>query len=103
MANGVSEACLLRQLLQELHTLLMKSTLIYYDNDSAVYHSTNPIQQQHMKHVEIDLHFVWERIAISDVHILHMLMTSHFVVIFTKGLSASVFLEFWSSLNLGSV
>jgi hypothetical protein len=42
--NGVAEACWLWQLLQELHTLLMKSTLIYYDNVSVIYLSTNPIQ-----------------------------------------------------------
>jgi hypothetical protein len=42
MANGVAEACWLWQLLQELHALLTKSTLIYCDNVSAVYLSTNP-------------------------------------------------------------
>jgi hypothetical protein len=36
----------------------MKSTLIYCDNVSAVYLSTNPTQHQRMKHVEIDLHFM---------------------------------------------
>jgi hypothetical protein len=43
VANGVAEACWLRQLLQELHALLMKSTLIYCDNISAIYLSTNSI------------------------------------------------------------
>jgi hypothetical protein len=43
VTNGVAEACWLRQLLQELHAPLTKSTLIYYDNVSAVYLSTNPI------------------------------------------------------------
>jgi hypothetical protein len=33
------------------------------------------------KHGEIDLYFI----AIGDVHILNVLMTSHFVNIFTKG------------------
>jgi hypothetical protein len=55
-----------------------------------------------MKHVEIDLHFMRERVAIGDVRLLHMLMTSLFVDIFTKGLSTSVFLEFRSSLNIHS-
>jgi hypothetical protein len=44
MANGMVEACWLRQLLQELHVPLSKSTLVYYDNVSAVYLSTNPVQ-----------------------------------------------------------
>jgi hypothetical protein len=44
VANGVAEACWLRQLLQELHAPLTKSTLVYCDNISAIYLSTNPIQ-----------------------------------------------------------
>jgi hypothetical protein len=71
-----------------------RSTLVYCDNVSAVNLSTNSIQHQRTKHVEIDLHFVWERVAIGDVHILHVPMTSQFVDIFTKGLLTSVFLEF---------
>jgi hypothetical protein len=59
VANGVAEACWLRQLLQELHTPLLKITLVYYDNISIIYLSTNSIQHQRTKHVEIDLYFVW--------------------------------------------
>jgi hypothetical protein len=66
----------LQQLLQELQAPLAKSTLIYYDNVNAVYLSTNPIQHQRTKHVEINLHFVRERVAIGDVCILHIPMTS---------------------------
>jgi hypothetical protein len=102
VANGVAEACWLRQLLQELHAPLTKSTLVYCDNVSAVYLSTNPIQHQRTKHVEIDLHFVWERVAIGDVRVLHVPMTSQFTDIFTKGLPTSVFSEFRSSLNIHS-
>jgi hypothetical protein len=102
VANGVAEACWLRQLLQELHALLTKSTLIYCDNVSAVYLSTNPIQHQRTKHVEIDLHFVRECVAIGDVRVLHVLPISQFADIFTKGLPTSVFSEFRSSLNIHS-
>ena len=100
VANGVAEACWLRQLLQELHNPLVRSTLVYCDNISAVYLSTNPIQHQRTKHVEIDLHFVRERVAIGDVRVLHVPTTSQFANIFTKGLPSSVFSEFRSSLNI---
>jgi hypothetical protein len=39
----VAEASWLRQLLAELHNPLFRSTLVYYDNVSAVYLSTNPV------------------------------------------------------------
>jgi hypothetical protein len=60
VANGVAEATWLRQLLQELHKPLISACLVYCDNVSAIYLSTNPVQRQRTKHVEIDLHFVRE-------------------------------------------
>ena len=96
----MEEVSWLRQLLAELHSPLAKSTLVYCDNVSAVDLSTNPVQHQRMKHVEIDLHFVRDRVAIGDVRVLHVPTTSQFVDIFTKGLPSSTFLEFRSSLNV---
>jgi hypothetical protein len=100
VANGVAEACWLCQLLRELHSPFSQSTLVYYDNINAVYLSTNPVQHQCTKHVEIDLLFVREHIAIGDVRVLHVPTTSQLVDIFTKGLPSSVFSEFWFSLNI---
>jgi hypothetical protein len=100
VVNSVAKACWLQQLLQKLHAPLSKSTLIYCDNVSIVYLCTNPVQYQRIKHVEIDLHFIRERVVIGDVRFLHVSMTFQFVDIFTKGLPTSVFSEFWSSLNI---
>jgi hypothetical protein len=58
IANGVVEATWLCQLLHELQTPPSRCTLVYCDNISAVYLSTNPVQHQRIKHVKIDLHFV---------------------------------------------
>jgi hypothetical protein len=102
VANGVAEATWLRQLLHELQTPPARCTLAYCDNVSAVYLSTNPVQHQHTKHMEIDLHFVLEKVAIGQVRVLHVPMTSQFIDIFTKGLPSSVFNEFRSSLNIYS-
>ena len=96
VANGVAEASWLRQLLAELHSSLAKSTLVY------LYLSTNPVQHQRTKHVEIDLHFVRDRVTIGDVRVLHVPTTSQFSDIFTKGLPYSTFSEFHSSLNVAS-
>jgi len=64
--NAVAEATWLRQLLSELHTPLRKTTLVYCDNISTVYMSSNSVQHQRTKHVEIDLHFVRERVTLGD-------------------------------------
>jgi hypothetical protein len=102
IANGVAEATWLRQLLHELQTPPSRCTLVYCDNISVVYLSTNPVQHQCTKHVEIDLHFVQEKVGISQVRVLYVPTTSQFTDIFTKGLPSSVFNEFRSSLNICS-
>jgi hypothetical protein len=65
IANGVAESTWLRQLLHELQTPPSRCTLVYCDNISAVYLFTNPVQHQCIKHVEIDIHFVQEKVAIG--------------------------------------
>jgi hypothetical protein len=85
VANSVAEASWLRQLLHELHRPLQRATLIYCDNISTVYLSTNLVQHQRTKHVEIDLHFVRERVAAGEVWVLSVPTTLQFADIFTKG------------------
>lgn len=82
---------------------LRRATLVYCDNISVVYISSNLVQHQRSKHVEIDLHSFWERAALSDLHVLHIPTTSKFVDVFTKGLYSSMFTEFPSSLNVQSI
>jgi hypothetical protein len=91
VANGVMETSWLRQLFMELHSPLTRCTLVYCDNVSVVYLASNPVQHQHTKHVEIDLHFV---------HVLHVSTNSQFINIFTKGLPSLLFSVFHSSLNI---
>jgi len=100
VANGVAETTWLRQLLLELHAPPRRASLVYCDNISAVYMSSNPVQHQRTKHIEIDLHFVRERVAVGDVRVMHVPTSSQYADIFTKGLPSSVFSEFRSSLNV---
>jgi hypothetical protein len=94
VANDMAEASWPRRLLQELHNPLQRATLVYCDNISAVYVSTNPVQHQRTKNVEIDMHFVLEHVAASDVRVLSVPTTLQFANIFTKGLSSIVFADF---------
>jgi len=100
VANAVAETTWLRQLLLELHTPLRCATVVYCDNISAVYMSSNPVQHQRTKHIEIDLHFVRERVALGHVKVLHVPTTLQYADVFTKGLPSSIFVEFRSSLNV---
>jgi hypothetical protein len=100
VANCIAESCWIRQLLQELHHTPTKATVVYCDNVSAMYLSSNPVQHQRTKHVEIDLHFVRDRVALGEARVLHVPTSSQFADIFTKGLPTTVFQDFRSSLNV---
>ncbi|GJQ88989.1 ribonuclease H-like domain-containing protein [Tanacetum coccineum] len=100
VANVVAKTAWIRNLLLELHALLTTATLVYYDNVSVVYLSTIPVQHQHTKHIEIDIHFVRDYVAFGQVRVLHVPSRFQYVDIFTKGLPSALFLEFRSSLNV---
>ncbi|GKB35135.1 ribonuclease H-like domain-containing protein [Tanacetum coccineum] len=72
VANVVAEIAWLRNLLRELYTPLLTATLVYYDKVSVVYLSANPVQHQRTKHIEIDIHFVRDMVAIGHVRVLHV-------------------------------
>ncbi|GKE01827.1 ribonuclease H-like domain-containing protein, partial [Tanacetum coccineum] len=72
VANVVVETAWLRNLLLELHAPLSTTTIVYCDNVSAVYLSTNPVQHQRMKHIEIDIRFVCDFVASGKVRVLHV-------------------------------
>nr|GFB22527.1 ribonuclease H-like domain-containing protein [Tanacetum cinerariifolium] len=72
VANAVAETCWIWNLLRELHTPLSSPTIVYCDNVSAVYLSSNLVQHQHTKHIEIEIHFVRDLVATGQVHVLHV-------------------------------
>nr|GEV13183.1 ribonuclease H-like domain-containing protein [Tanacetum cinerariifolium] len=94
VANMVAEMAWIHNLLCELHTPLFTGTLVYCDNVSAVYLSTNPVQHQRTKHIEIDIHFVRDYVASEQICVLHVPSRFQYADIFTKGLPTAVFLKF---------
>ena len=89
--------------MQELHRPIETATIVYYDNVSAVYLSANPVHHRRTKHIELDIHFVREKVALGVVRVLHVPSTSQFADIFTKGLPNILFKEFRSSLHVDSL
>nr|GEU50477.1 ribonuclease H-like domain-containing protein [Tanacetum cinerariifolium] len=90
----------LHNLLRELHTPLLTATLVYCDNVSVVYLSANPMQHQRTKHIEIDIYFVHDMVAIGHVRVLHVPSRYQYADIFTNGLPSALFEEFRTSLSV---
>nr|GEW60968.1 ribonuclease H-like domain-containing protein [Tanacetum cinerariifolium] len=91
VANSVAETSWIRNLLL---------TLVYYDNVSAVYMPANPVQHQRAKHIEIDIHFVHDKVAAGHVRVLHAPSRFQYTDFFTKGLPYLLFADFRSSLSV---
>ncbi|KAK9069547.1 hypothetical protein SSX86_011451 [Deinandra increscens subsp. villosa] len=100
VANAVAKTSWIRNLLLELHVRVRRATLVYCDNVSAVYLSENPVQHQRTKHVELDIHFVREKVRLGQVKVLHAPAEYQYADIFTKGLPKHLFTRFRSSLCL---
>ena len=78
-------------MLQELHIPLSKATIVYCDNVCAVYMTANPVHHRRTKHIEIDIHFVREKVALGEVWVLHVPSSHQFADIMTKSLLILVF------------
>jgi len=72
VANAVTECTWLRQLLGELDCPLTKAMIVFRDNVSACYMSSNPVHHKRMKHIELDVHFVREKVAVGQCKVLHV-------------------------------
>jgi len=100
VANVVSESCWIWNLLLELRCPIQKATLVYCENVSAIYLSSNPVQHQCTKHVEMDIQIVREKVARGQVQVLHVPSTYQIADTFTKGLLRILFDEFRDSHNI---
>ncbi|GJT33551.1 ribonuclease H-like domain-containing protein [Tanacetum coccineum] len=78
----------------------LRATLVYCDNVSVVYMSSNPVQHQRTKYIEIDIHFVRDQVAAGHVRVLHVPSRYQFADIFTKGLPYALFDDFRSSSEI---
>jgi len=67
---------------------------------SSVYLSEKPVQHQRTKHIEMDIHFVREKVACGQVRVLHVPSRYEIADIFTKGLPLQLFDDFRDSLNI---
>ncbi|XP_073357810.1 uncharacterized protein [Aegilops tauschii subsp. strangulata] len=98
VANAVAECCWLRQLLGELRIPLPKATVVFCDNISSVYMAANPVHHRRTKHIELDIHFVREKVALGEFRVLHVPIKQQFADVLTKGLPTPAFQDFRSSL-----
>ena len=62
MAQGICEIIWIRGILNELRVKFIAPMKLFCDNKSAISIANNPVQHDRTKHVEIDRHFIKEKL-----------------------------------------
>ena len=91
LATTAAELCWLRQILKDLGIFLAFPPKLWCDNISALAIASNPVFHARTKHVEVDYHFVREKVLRRDLEVKYISTDDQLADIFTKSLSTSRF------------
>ncbi|RDX96407.1 Copia protein, partial [Mucuna pruriens] len=94
MAHGTCEGLWMKIILDDLKVKYEGPIKLLCDNNSAISIIYSPVQHNRTKHIEIDRHFIKEKLNSGLVAITHVPTGLLIADIFTKGLFATRFQEF---------
>ncbi|XP_068641892.1 secreted RxLR effector protein 161-like [Aristolochia californica] len=86
LSSTASEIIWLQQLLQDFQVKVASPALLYCDNQAAIHIASNPTFHERTKHIEIDCHFVRERVTSGVLKLLPIRSQYQLADMFTKPL-----------------
>ncbi|KAG5884920.1 hypothetical protein JTB14_034118 [Gonioctena quinquepunctata] len=101
LSNAVSEACWLRYLLHDFEIYSdYVCVMIFEDNQSAIKVGKNPEYHKRLKHVDIKIHFVRDKIKEGIVDVKYVNTSEQLADMFTKPLGLVTLNKFCSNSGL---
>ncbi|CAL8993745.1 unnamed protein product [Prunus brigantina] len=91
MAGTCCEITWLRSLLQDLHLPSSEASCMYCDNQAALHIEANPVFHERTRHIEMDCHFIRDKILDGTVSTSHVHSSKQLVDTFTKPLGKEKF------------
>lgn len=79
--------CLMEELALQAHTPMY----VFYDNNAAIYISNNPVFHEKTKHIEIDCHFIREKVMAGLINPIHVYSKDPIAEVLTKVVSRELF------------
>uniref|UniRef100_A0A2N9FN63 Reverse transcriptase Ty1/copia-type domain-containing protein n=1 Tax=Fagus sylvatica TaxID=28930 RepID=A0A2N9FN63_FAGSY len=90
----------LTYLLHDLGISLSTPPVLFCDNTSALHMTVNPVFHARTKHIELDFHFVREKVAAGALTTRYVPSQSQIADLFTKAVSKDVFHRFRHKLGV---
>ena len=103
LSIATQEAIWLRRLLVDLGFVVDCSTTIFEDNQGAIELSKNPKHHNRTKHIDVNYHFVRERVATKEVNICYCPTNDMLADMLTKGVTRNVHSKFCDLLGVKNI
>jgi hypothetical protein len=93
LAIASVKLCWIRTLLKDFGIYLSPTPILWCDNVSALAIASNPVFHARTKHIEVDFHFVRERVLRKDLDVKFVSTIDQLTDIFTKSLPTQRFID----------
>ena len=103
LAQGLCEALWITKILRELCCPVSSPVRLFCDNKSAISIAHDPVQHDRTKHIEIDRHFIKEKLESGFFCTPYVPSADQRADIFTKGLHAPRFEELCGKLGVENI
>ena len=100
MATVTSEIVWLISLLKTFGLEHNQAASLYCDSRASLYIAANLVYHEHTKHIEVDFHFIREKIQAGTIKTFHITSRHQVADFFTKALGYRQFHYLLSKINL---